>query len=67
MQNNWTPRKLKQGRYQAWNQDRNTSMLCLKIEMNLIIIPKKIFHLCHEDSDVFYHSFNYKTNGELES
>ena len=67
MQNNWTPRKLKQERYQALNPDRNTSILCLKIEMNFIIIPNKIFHLNHEDSDVFYHSFNYKTNGELES
>ena len=38
IQNNWSFRKLKQGRYKALMQDINTSMLCLKIEINLIII-----------------------------
>ena len=39
------------------NKDINTSMLCLKIETNLIIISYKIFHLCHKDNDVLWSFF----------
>ena len=45
MQNTWRPRKLKQGRYEALKQGTNSSMLCLKIKMNLIIISSMTFHL----------------------
>ena len=60
VQNNWTPRKLKQGRYEALNPDTNTSMFCLNIEIHLFFISYKIFYLYHKDNDVLGSFFQIK-------
>ena len=57
IRNNLRPRKSKQGWYEALTTDINTSVLCLKIETNLIIIFYKIFYLCHNDNDVLWSFF----------
>ena len=50
IQNNWRPRKLKQRRNKALNLDTNSSMLCLKIRIDSIIISSMIFYLYREDN-----------------
>ena len=57
LQNKWITRNLKEGGYIDLNKGTNTSMLCLKFEMNLIIISYKTFYLYHVDNDVLLSFF----------
>ena len=67
IQNNWRPRKLKKGRYEAMNLDTNTSMLSLKIKIDLFILIRPWFFIFILKIMMFCEiSFNFKTNGELE-
>ena len=60
LQNKWITRNLKEGGYIALNTHTNTSMLCLKIEINLIIISYKTFYLYHTYNDVLWSFFQIK-------
>ena len=62
LQNKWITRNLKEGRYGAVNTDTHTSMQCLKIEINLIIISYKFSYLYHVNNDVLWSFFQMQNN-----